>query len=418
MHVLKTGENGNAYFLSLTRTNQPDGLMDKDYYNVLPTNKEDDFYKSRFYFARMDNQFRSSLSNYRETRDDSYWHRHLNFVQPLDHFFAKDRKQLTIYDVEPFGFGTGIDYGRTVLGLNAAFHLWNGTLKNKTDWRNVHRNNNKFIENEIRTEFTYQANPKLKTKALYLNHNLPVTVAGEDPFITDPTTGLFLANTAIQGGEDRDLETISTGVQYDLNKWLTLNGIWEYTNESTTLGSDNFPRGILNDSSVFTFSQGDDIFRRDFPFLYSQNFFDLPPYDYYNILKFGMHLKPRENLNFYIDYTRNPNEFAGQIDSNINHLGFQVAYAPTERLGFFTKYTWSQLKNIDEVVFDSKIETESHHNLFAEARFNIRDTDKLVMQYGVGPSPTVASASFDPFGGSLITLDTQHVTRLFYTKYF
>ena len=199
------------------------------------------------------------------------------------------------------------------------------------------------------------------------------------------------------------------------NAW-TWDGVYEYTNDFTA-GADNFPRGILNSASFTTFTQDGLTYRTDIPFLYLQEYFDTPPYAYHNVFKTGIGYRPDNKLSVYIDYTRNPNEFAGQIDNHMNHVGFEISYRPVYKFGMLLKYTWSRTKVPFDIVHGN-IETQSHHNLYAELRYKFDPLSNLVLQYGVGAAPNLSSDTFDPFGGALPVLDTQHIVRVTYQKFF
>jgi len=417
-NTFETKKRGNAYYLGLTATTLSDDTVTyKRHDQIIPFNDKVNYGKARLYYAQMDDGFTSSLSNYRETRDDSYWGRHLHFRRPMDTFFSSGQTGLNWHDIKPFAVGNGIDIGRYVIGWNSELSLWAGRLKGQTDIRNVHNTNHKFVENVVRTEWIHQTTQKLDTKLLLIRHNLPNTKGGVDPFLFDPSTGDYLINAAIGDGEDPSLETYSVGTQYDLTDKITWSSIWEYTNDFTA-ATDNYPRGLLNDSSFSTYQENNNTFRQTLPFLYSQGYFDLPPYEYHHIFKTGLNVRPTDKLDIYLDYTRNPNEFAGQIDDSMNHVGMELTYIPTTKLGIFFKYTWSRAYDIFTLVNDDRLSLENHHNVFTEARYNIKKNNTLTVQYGVGPSPTIASTTFDPFGGALPTVDTQHIFRIFYQKSF
>ncbi|VAX36755.1 hypothetical protein MNBD_UNCLBAC01-1269 [hydrothermal vent metagenome] len=413
--IYATKKRGNAYFFSLTTTSLTDGMIGKNFGEIAPFNQKVNYHKNQLFYARMDDGFESSLSNYRETRDDSYWGRHLHFRRPMNEFFGGGGG-MTWYDIKPFAVGNGIDINRFVFGWNSEISLWAGRLKGQTDIRNVHSNENKFIENVARTEWTHKTTDKLDTKLLLINHKLPNTKAGIDPFITDPN-GKFLINTAIEDGKDPSVNTVSLGTQYDITDKITWNGIWEYTNDLTA-ATDNFPRGLLNSSSFETFEENALTFRRDVNFLYGQGSFDLPPYEYLNIFKTGLNVRPIEKVDIYLNYTRNPNKFAGQIDDSMNQIGFEATYLPTSKLGIFFKYTRSQSYDLFTLVNDQRLSFETHHNFFSELRYKMAKDEHFTFQYGVGPSPVLSSSTFDPFGGAMLSLDTQHIFRAYYQRSF
>jgi hypothetical protein len=290
-------------------------------------------------------------------------------------------------------------------------------LENLFDVRNVHEANGKFIENVIRDELTFGLTDKLTAKLLGIYHKLPKTTGGVDPFIFDTATGEYLANAAIQDEMSPTLKTGSAGLEYAFTEWAAISGVWERTNDST-LGTDNFPRGVLNSSSMTTFSEYDRNYRREYPFLYSQGFYPLPPYDYFDIFKTGLRLSPMETMEIYLDYTRNEFKGAGMIDDNMNHIGLEVAYMPTKKLGLLFKYTYSRWNDVNRLLDGHDKIYMGFHNFFSELRYLPWQDDELVLQYGEGGRSPIASVTFDPFGGSLSTLETQHIFRMYYRRKF
>lgn len=416
----KSKSRGLAYNFSLIGTFPRKNIMDLKYgYNEIKPEKTDSlFAKYRFYLVRMDRGFNPALSNYRETRDDSFWSRHIHFRKPYDYYFTGlYEPTLSWDDVQPYRIGNGIDIGRDVIGFRLEMSLFDQRLDNLFDVRNVHKADGKFVENVVRDEATYELTDKLTTKILGIYQKLPKTDQGKDPFIFDPATDIYFNNNAIIGGKDPSLKTGSLGLEYAFTKKIALSGIWERTNDST-LAYDNFPRGILNSSSFTTFSEYNKVFRREAPFLYSQDLFPLPPYDFYNIWKAGLRLDPTEDLEIYLDYTRNEFKSAGQIDDNMNHVGIEVSYVPTKKFGLFFRYTYSRWNDINRMLSGFDKIYLGHHNFFTEFRYSPTPDDEFAFQYGEsGISPT-AITTFDPFGGSLATLATRHIVRMYYRRRF
>ena len=80
----ETKYSGNAYYGSIEAASPTDqDLLRTDYYGMHPDDKTEDFFKSIVYFARMDDNFESSLSDYNETRSDSFWADDLTFYPSL-----------------------------------------------------------------------------------------------------------------------------------------------------------------------------------------------------------------------------------------------------------------------------------------------------------------------------------------------
>jgi hypothetical protein len=278
---------------------------------------------------------------------------------------------------------------------------------------------NKRIETVSRTQWMYSPVDKLSTKLMLLNHNLPKTTAGVDPFMADADTGGNILNAAVPGGEDADLNTGTLGARYEITDAVAVNGVWERTND-VTLATDNFPRGVFNDSSQDRYVEDGKIYRYQVPYLYSQGYFDQAPYKYRNIFKTGLELKPTDKWMIYLDYTRNPNRFAGNIDDNINHFGVETSYVPFERLGLFARYTFSKWYNIDKLANDGELKYQRYNNFFVEGRYFRKEDMKLSLQYGVGPSYTTGVSSTNPAVAyySAPVLETEHLIRMIYEKKF
>lgn len=416
----ETKERGNAYYFSVVGTSPGKKLSDLKYgYDEIMPEKLDEFFsKFRFFVSRMDSGFSDDLSNYTETRDDQFWSRHIHFREPFKHYFSGlYRPSLSWDDIAPSRIGNGIDIGRDVLGLRLENYLWDKTIENLLDVRNVHKTEGKFVENVARDELSYQVTDKLTTKTLFIYHRLPKTTTGIDPFVIDGDTGEFLKNALMAGDKNPTLKTGSLGLKYAFTERLDLSGIWERTNDYT-LAYDNFPRGNLNSSSFITRSEYDKAYRLVDPFLYSQTLFPMPPYPFYHIWKTGLRIEPADNLNIYLDYTRNIFKSAGQIDDNMNHVGLEVSYLPTKKFGFFFKYTYSRWNDINRMLASQDKIYIGHHNLFSEFRWFPSADDEFVLQYGESGLTPIATVSYDPYGGSQATLDTRHIVRMYYRRNF
>ncbi|MFA5095778.1 MAG: hypothetical protein WC478_00350, partial [Candidatus Omnitrophota bacterium] len=419
--VYQTDARGNAYYLSLTGRYPFKEIMDLKYgYDDIAMDKDESFlFKGKFYAARMDRDFDTALSDYHNTRQDVFWSRHIHFRQPLDYYSQGLDKPADHWgELNATRIGDGIDIGRSVLGLRfEAF--WEDRLANLFDVRNVHDVNGKFIENVARDELSVKVTDKLTAKGLGIYHKLPKTTAGIDPFIYDGKTGDFFQNAAIEDGLNPTIKTGSFGLQYDFFDWLSLNGIYERTNDYT-LAYGNFPQNALrNDTTMFgTFYDGSNLYRYTQPFLYDQGAFPKPPYDFYNVFKCGLRLQPLDNLEIYLDYTRNEWDAASVISDSINHVGLEVAYMPTMKMGMLFKYIYSRTQDLDQLQQGIK-NTSGHHNFFSEFRYLPSKDDQLILQYGVGDYTNIGNlASMDPYGGSMLTLDTQHIIRAYYRRKF
>ena len=67
----------------------------------------------------------------------------------------------------------------------------------------------------------------------------------------DGDTGEYYQNDAVQDGQDPSIKTGSFGLSYDFFDWLSLNGIYERTNDYT-IAYDNFPQSVLlNNTTLY-----------------------------------------------------------------------------------------------------------------------------------------------------------------------
>lgn len=412
---------GNAYYFSVVGAYPGRSIMDLKYgySEIAPKEPGSIFAKYRFYLSRMDKSFSPALSNYKETRKDAFWSRHIHFREPFKYYFAGlEEPGVTWDDVKSSAIGDGIDTGRSVIGFRLETLLDEARMENLFDVRNVHQSNGKkFLENVARDEFTYRPDKNMTIKLLGIYQKMPKTYAGVDPFIYDSDTGEFLLNSFIADNQDPSLKTGSMGLEYAFTDWLALSGIWERTNDYS-LAYDNYPRKNLEDTTFDTSVQFGRAYRSEEHFLYDQSLFPLPPYPYYNIFKTGLRLNPLENLEIYLDYTRNEFKSAGQIDNNMNHIGFEASYVFSKKLGFYLQYTYSRLNDITLMREGKSKYYLEHHDFFSELRYKFSSDDEFVMQYGESGRSPVAITSFDPFGGSVATLDTQHIFRLYYRRKF
>lgn len=415
----QTEKRGNAVKFSLINSSQDD-IFGKNYFGIIPKrNSSDPFYRLRLEFTHMDEGFEAALSNYKETRDDMFWSRHIHFGQPFKYYYSGlYQPTLNWYDIEPARIGDGIDYGRDVIGFRVEGV---NSLDGKFDWlfdtRNVHLANGQYFENVSRFEYAYRVIPKFTAKFLGIYHNKPKTTEGIDPFVFDAKTGQTYINNEIEEGKDPSLATISLGGEYKLTRDISFHGIWEHTNDST-VAYDNFPRAILRDTSFDTYSNYGMTFREQINFLYGQENFPQPPYPFFNIFKAGIDYQVFDKLRVGIDWTKNDYKFAGQIDSNINHTGIEIEYFPSDKLSFYFKYVYSKWNDINRILYPEGDLCQDHHNFFFETKYQPTSSDEIIFQYGVFTKGEVGELLFDPYGGTLSVLDTQHIFRIFYRKTF
>ncbi len=414
----KTKARGNAYYFTLiNRYPNKELITLSDAYNETKMDKDESFMlKSKFYLARMDEGFDSSLSNYRDTRDDDFWSRHISFRRPFGYFSPGLSSAYVNQDeLDATRLGDGIDKGRSTIGFRLE-NFYQDVFSNLFDVRNVHKNNGKYVETVVRDEITLKPIEKLTLKGLLLYHDLPKTKGGIDPFNMDPDTDIGLANTAVPDGEDPSIRTGSLGLEYAFEEWLKANLVWERTNDYY-LAYGNFPNGIFNDANLSrTYSEYGNVYRDWNRWLYNQAIFPQAPYPFYNVYKAGIDFSPFEKLNLYLDYTYNEFKMAGQNSDNMNHVGLQMVYEPTDKIGLAFKYTYSMWKN-PVLVSEGNTKTTGHHNFFSEFRYLPTKDDELILQYGEGNSSSVGRL-YDPTGGALLTIDTAHIFRAYYRRKF
>ncbi|MBF0122658.1 MAG: hypothetical protein HQL21_04520 [Candidatus Omnitrophica bacterium] len=417
----KSRKHGDAYFVSMELASEGEDVLNKDYFGLVAPKGAPMFAKTRFFFGKMEDTFESSLANYHATRDDMFWSRHLTFYPSPYRNMPGTAPTMSHYDMEPFALGNGLDYGRKVFGWRGDVSLFEDRLKGLGDTRYVMTDDKegKKIEAVSRTQWEYMATDKLVTKMLLLHHGLPKTTAGKDPFIVSGNTAEPLDNTAVAGGDDPSLNTGTLGLRYQLTDRVAWNGVWERTNDFTE-ATDSFPNGIFNSGYNGTYAEDGRIYSASVPFLYSQGYFDQAPYAYHNIVKTGIEFKPSDQWDIYIDYTRNPNKFAGNIDDNSNHVGIESSYRLNEKWGFFTRYTYSRMYDLYTLVNDDVLDYHSYHNFYAEARYCHTKRSKLSLMYGVGPAYNIGVQGINPSLAyySTPSVETQHIVRMIYQQKF
>lgn len=417
----ETEARGNAYYFSFITRYPYKKIIDLKYgYDDITMDKDETYLlKSKFYLSRMDRGFDSALSDYHNTRQDVFWSRHIHFRSPLEYYSGGLYKPSEHWaELNATRIGDGMDSGRSVLGYRFEIFM-EDRFANLFDVRNVHDVNGKFIENVARDEVTLRVTDKLTAKGLGIYQKLPKTTAGIDPFIFDGSTGEYFKNSAVLDGMNPTIKTGSFGLNYDFFDWLSLNGIYERTNDYT-LAYGDFPRNVLRNNTTLygTYYQNDNLYRFVEPFLFEQGIFPQAPYEYYNVFKCGLRISPLTNLEIYLDYTRNEFEAASLTSDSMNHMGIELGYMPTKKLGMVFKYIYSRCQDLEDLrQGDTKM--TGHSNFFGEFRYLPSKDDELILQYGVGDYTNIGNlGSMDPYGGSMLTLDTQHIIRAYYRRKF
>lgn len=380
--------------------------------------KETDYGKVRIALTHMDEDFDPPLANYRETRNDTHWGRHIYFKKPLESAMWGG-STLKYEDIAPFRIGDGVDIGRNALNLRLeSKNIFDERMDNLIDYRYVRDVNNKYVEGVAREENTFRLAPEWTSKVLMLYHDLPKTKGGIDPISYVSDTGEYLKNTAIEDGKDPSLSTCSLGVEYAPIEWFSIYGVYENTNDSR-FATGNHPNGLLNSTYFATETIEGARYRDEVAQLYKQYYFDLPPFDRFNIYRTGISLKPFDRLRIDLDYTKNDFKFAQGIDDNLNHFGAGVKYDFTKKLSGILKYTYSKAYDMFKLNTTGDLKYQGHHNIFSELDYAMNEDGMLVLQFGEGTvlSP-VWSPTATPFGDFYPTLDTQHIVRVYYNGRF
>ena len=385
---MKTSYDGVAYSL---------GLLSKTYKTALTAN----------YMAQ---DFYPGLSNYRYTRKEAFYSKHIRFSKMLD----RD---------EAIAVGDGIDRGRMTFNFKTEGDFLDDNLNTKLNFRNVHKDNGKNLETVTRVESTLKVTPKMTLKALGSYQKLPKTIAGLDPLFYAKTSysftdyysedDRFVENSSIVDGKDPSLGNVGLGIRYELMDNLAWEGVYERTNDP-----QDTPRGLFNNSYVTTETKNGMLLDKMVPFLYSQGFFDLPPYDYYSIYKTKLIYRPFSKLTGILSFTRNIDKHTIGLDDNVNHIGLELDYQHSEKLSLGFKYAYSKIIDVFRQHIGEGVHYDGHHNIFVEMAYSIDEDQEFIMEFGefAGYAPVEGLYQMDKW--SLSTLDTQHIFRVHYNRKF
>ncbi|MBN2097133.1 MAG: tetratricopeptide repeat protein [Candidatus Omnitrophica bacterium] len=423
-----TKMSGNAYVVELKRGKLKEERPEQWYEEELEQaglQEEDSLEETepfdwamRLSWTHMDKGFLPALANYRLTRKDPFWGRHIQFKQPFAYYYGGlYYPSLTWYDIRPYRIGDSVDINRDVFGLRLEKAFLEGAMETLLDSRTAcAASGGGYIESINRLESEWQANEKLQIKFLGIYHNLPDTIAGYDPLIYDVDTNKYLVNSSIEAGKDPSLKTVSTGFKYDFWDWLSFDFVYEYTNDFT-IGLDDYPRRILDNPGFSTFTEDGLNWRESEPFLYDQGYFPQPPYPWFSIYKAGFGFEPNDKLKLRLEFTKNDYKFASQIDDNINHWGLSADYDLTEKLSLGFNYTLARTYNLQGR--GQGLDYGRHHNVFINFDYKMDDKGVFSLQFGEGavlPYSTMFTTS--PYPGFLPTLDTAHIVRAYFSRKF
>jgi hypothetical protein len=368
-------------------------------------------------FTWIDTEFKETLSNYTSLRDDEFWGNHISWAKiPAD--------------VDPFKIGTGVDYGRYVARLNLATSMPDKGVDNIFDVRHVRdTDSNSYIENVIRDETTWKFAPDWTFKNFMRFHMLPRTLSDREPFISgysspalnDPALkeGTYYENVLIDPGLNANRRSFGQGLEWEPNHQWTVSGTFELTNDIP-----DFPRGLLNNTYLTTAfqdpNQSNVWLYRNQAFLYRQDIFDLPPYDYFSIVKERVTYRHSDSLQFIFHAAQNTYTLWAPIDDNVEHQGISVDWQITDKWSAFFDYTHSHLADIPKLIATNftTLEFEDNHNFYTRLRYRINSNAVLTMEYGVfgqtfyEGSDALPVSAYSVTTFSLPTVDTEHLFRL------
>ncbi|UCH11976.1 MAG: hypothetical protein JSW18_03915 [Candidatus Omnitrophota bacterium] len=372
-----------------------------------------DHYELNLSLAHMNDNFLPGLSNYRMTRKDSIYAKHIYF----DDLKPENEAEM---------LGNGIDIDRIAVNVNAKvifpMLLPNNDLITRLDWRDVRSDSGNFIEDVTRVEAEYKWTPKLTAKGMVRYKHLPETEEGIDPLINAKTSyiaftdyfsdkDVWLKNDIIEEGKDPSIGTFSLGLKYDALKNLSLQAIYEVTNDPLDM-----PRGLLNNGWVTQETRDGVLCDKIVPFLYSQSSFDQPPYSYYNIYKLRLACHPIDALKIEPSYVYNENRFATTIDDNVNHTGINFEYKPDNKLTLGLSYYYTMIRDLYRDTIGGEGENfDGHHNVFLAADYALNPNQTFSIMFG---EYTGYGKEYYEEYTSIGPLDTQHIVRLIYKGKF
>lgn len=381
----------------------------------------------------MTKRFQPGLSDYRDTRNDRDWGRHILF-DPFSPDDWNDR------------IGDSIDVNRFVVGGNFRAIILDGLFDLYLNYRNAHeQDTGKFIESVIRFEPTFNPTKRIQIKGMYLQRNYHPALGNlePNPVLNDRFTDQPIFNFGVIDGSKTTIYTYSGGAKVDIipNK-LAVYGIYEATNDP-----QEFPRGVLNNTAFNTVVSADDtdgwlssnqlIFDRLMQQVYSQQLFGaMPPYEFYSIWKAKIGYSPWKNFRITYTHVTNQNKnYAALLDDNHDHDAVDVAYKPFDRMLLRAGWSISRLIDIrralDYMSILSPVNNydrawECHNNVYAQMEYDVNKAkaQKLVVQFG---EYGLLAGDLGLFGGPIerkyasskaSVYDTRAIVRLFYMGKF
>ena len=376
-------------------------------------------------YAQMDRGFQPLNSQYLNTRDDRFWGTHISFDEHPD--------------LEPFKLGDGLDVNRLVTRFHWKEKLFKDRFYNEFDIRNVHKRegtryvdtgpvidqwsdmDTTYVETVTRNELTLKLNPRVTFKGLFRWRALPKTMENIDPIFTGyyfpkddiDLNDFYIFNDDIRRGRNADQFTYSGALQYNVDSNLTLEGIYERTNNIP-----DFPRGLLNDFFRNPVDRVQGVLEdRVQNFMYFQGgvLKGAAPYPFYNIFKERVIYRPESRVTYTFHATQNQYLPAGGIDDNVNHVGLGINFVQSKKLNWFCDYTFSHHIDVPRYIDTSEAvaEPNDHHNFYVSFDYNLTKATLLRGEYGVfGLDANNAGNPYNAGVFSLPTVDTEHLFRL------
>ncbi len=379
-------------------------------------------------FSWIGTKFKETLSKYASLRDDEFWGNHISWAK-------------TPPDVDPFKIGTGEDYGRYVFRLNAASSFPDKGVDNLFDIRHVRATDSNgytargndddesHIETVIRDETTWKFAPEWTFKNFMRFHILPPTVRGIEPLMTaynppqldDPAleSAIFYENTLIQPDLNANRYSFGQGLQWEPDHKWTVSGTFEVTNDIP-----EFPRGLLNNTYLTSahidpYTPSWALYRQQ-AFLYRQDIFGLPPYDYFTIVKERVVYRHTEDLQFIFHAAQNTYTLWAPVDDNVEHQGISVDWQITDRWSAFFDYTHTHLADVPKLIANNftRLDFDDHHNIYTRLRYRINTNAVLTAEYGAfgqtfyEGSDALPATAYAVTTFALPTVDTEHLFRL------
>ena len=321
---------------------------DDDAYTFALESKMDPFeipIDSKLSYTQMGKDFQAPLAVYNYTRNDQQWGRHIAFYRRGD-------------DEENYRIGNGIDKDRKVTAIDLSIGEFEGT-DIYLNARNVNSaTDDSLVENIIRGEVSYRSSDQMLYKFLVLTHNRPDNAADKS----------------------QDINTGSMGFKYDFTDWLSLEEIFERTNEYPEFPDYLYSWATMNPEA---------------------------PYPYYCINKTRLVFSPDKWTEIGLEYIYNEFNYAATLDDFMNYAGADIKYQIYEDVSTRLVYRYSRVSD-----YGLDGEVVGHHNLYFECVYDCDENSRFSLQF------SDLGNYIEGLGWQSAVLDTQHIVRLVYEGTF